>query len=260
MADAFCLMKRHCRHKSQRAEEKRGKDMAEQTDGVRINKYLSEAGFCSRRQADQLVEEGRVEIDGKKALMGEKILPGQLVCVDGERIEKEEEKILIAFNKPKGIVCTTGHYKDNIIEYIGYPKRIYPIGRLDKDSTGLILLTNQGEIVNRILKASNYHEKEYEVTVNKDLTRAFLDGMANGVPILDTVTRKCKIKASGRRSFRIILTQGLNRQIRRMCDYFDYRVVSLKRIRIMNIELGDLEVGKYRDLTEEERAKLESLL
>jgi 23S rRNA pseudouridine2604 synthase len=234
--------------------------MADQTEGVRINKYLSEAGYCSRRQADQLVEAGRVEIDGKTALMGEKILPGQTVSVDGEKIEKEEEKILIAFHKPKGIVCTTGHYKDNIIEYIGYPKRIYPIGRLDKDSTGLILLTNQGEIVNRILKASNYHEKEYEVTVNKDLTRAFLDGMANGVPILDTVTRKCKIKACGRRSFRIILTQGLNRQIRRMCEYFDYRVVSLKRIRIMNIELGDLELGKYRDLTEEERRKLESLL
>ena len=234
--------------------------MADQTEGVRINKYLSEAGYCSRRQADQLVEAGRVEIDGKTALMGEKILPGQTVCVDGEKIEKEEEKILIAFHKPKGIVCTTGHYKDNIIEYIGYPKRIYPIGRLDKDSTGLILLTNQGEIVNRILKASNYHEKEYEVTVNKDLTRAFLDGMANGVPILDTVTRKCRIKACGRRSFRIILTQGLNRQIRRMCEYFDYRVVSLKRIRIMNIELGDLELGKYRDLTEEERRKLESLL
>ncbi len=238
----------------------KGKKMADQTEGVRINKYLSEAGYCSRRQADQLVEEGRVEIDGKIALMGEKILPGQTVCVDGVQIEKEEEKILIAFHKPKGIVCTTGHYKDNIIEYIGYPKRIYPIGRLDKDSTGLILLTNQGEIVNRILKASNYHEKEYEVRVNKDLTRAFLDGMANGVPILDTVTRKCKIKATGRRSFRIILTQGLNRQIRRMCEYFDYRVVSLKRIRIMNIELGDLEVGKYRDLTDEERRKLESLL
>lgn len=243
-----------------RNKRQRGKEMADQTEGVRINKYLSEAGYCSRRQADQLVEAGRVEIDGKTALMGEKILPGQTVCVDGEKIEKEEEKILIAFHKPKGIVCTTGHYKDNIIEYIGYPKRIYPIGRLDKDSTGLILLTNQGEIVNRILKASNYHEKEYEVTVNKDLTRAFLDGMANGVPILDTVTRKCRIKACGRRSFRIILTQGLNRQIRRMCEYFDYRVVSLKRIRIMNIELGDLELGKYRDLTEEERRKLESLL
>jgi 23S rRNA pseudouridine2604 synthase len=234
--------------------------MSENTSGVRINKYLSEAGYCSRRQADQLVEEGRVEIDGEVALMGQKILPGQRVSVDGQDIEKEEEKILIAFNKPKGIVCTTGHYKDNIIEYIHYPKRIYPIGRLDKDSTGLILLTNQGEIVNRILKASNYHEKEYVVTVNKDLTREFLDGMANGVPILDTVTRKCKVKATGRRTFRIVLTQGLNRQIRRMCEYFDYRVVKLNRVRIMNIELGDLEIGKYRDLTEEEIRKLESML
>lgn len=234
--------------------------MSENTEGVRINKFLSEAGYCSRRQADRLVEEGRVEIDGKVALMGEKILPGQRVLVDGKEIEKEEEKILIAFHKPKGIVCTTGHYKDNIIDYIGYSKRIYPIGRLDKDSTGLILLTNRGEIVNRILKASNYHEKEYLVTVNKDLTRDFLDGMAEGVPILDTVTRKCKIKACGRRSFRIILTQGLNRQIRRMCDYFDYRVVSLKRVRIMNIELGNLEVGKYRNLTDEEIRELEKLL
>ncbi len=224
--------------------------------GVRINKFLSEAGYCSRRQADKLLEEGRITIDGRLPELGAKVMPGQRVEVDGQPLTKEEEKIIIAFNKPKGIVCTSGHYKGNIIDYINYPKRIYQVGRLDKDSTGLILLTNQGDLVNRLLRASNYHEKEYVVTVNKDITREFLDGMAGGVPILDTVTRKCQVKALSRRTFSIILTQGLNRQIRRMCEYFDYRVVELKRVRIMNIELGDLEEGKYRDLTDFELKKL----
>ena len=226
-------------------------------EAVRINKYLSEAGYCSRRQADKLLEEGRITIDGKIADMGQKVMPGQVVCADGRKLTKEEEKILIAFNKPRGIVCTSGKYKDNIIDYVNYPKRIYPVGRLDKDSSGLIFLTNQGELVNKILKASNYHEKEYIVTVNKDLTKEFLDGMRQGVPILDTVTRKCTVKAFSKRTFSIILTQGLNRQIRRMCEYFDYRVRELKRVRIMNVRLGDLEEGKYRELTEKEMSELQ---
>ncbi|MCR5785623.1 MAG: pseudouridine synthase [Eubacterium sp.] len=225
-------------------------------DGVRINKFLSEAGYCSRRQADKLLEEGRIEIDGQIAVMGQKVMPGQIVKADGKLLTKEEEKILLAFNKPKGIVCTSGRYKDNIIDYVNYPKRIYPVGRLDKDSSGLIFLTNQGELVNKLLRASNYHEKEYVVTVNKDITREFLDGMANGVPILDTVTRKCRVKAISKRTFSIVLTQGLNRQIRRMCEYFDYRVRELKRVRIMNVELGNLEEGKYRELSEKETALL----
>ena len=178
--------------------------------------------------------------------MGQKVMPGQVVCADGRKLTKEEEKILIAFNKPRGIVCTSGKYKDNIIDYVNYPKRIYPVGRLDKDSSGLIFLTNQG-----------YHEKEYIVTVNKDLTKEFLDGMRQGVPILDTVTRKCTVKAFSKRTFSIILTQGLNRQIRRMCEYFDYRVRELKRVRIMNVRLGDLEEGKYRELTEKEMSELQ---
>ena len=223
---------------------------------IRINKFLSEAGVCSRRKADALVEAGRVTADGHVLTMGEKIRPDQVICVDGKEVKPEEERILIAFHKPLGVVCTSGHYEGNIIDYINYPKRIYPIGRLDKNSTGLILLTNQGELVNQILKASEYHEKEYEVTVDKDIDRAFIDGMSGGVPILDTVTRKCYVKATGRRSFTIILTQGLNRQIRRMCEYFGYRVRSLKRVRIMNIELGDLPLGEYRDVTQAEYQEL----
>lgn len=230
--------------------------MSTDSEGIRINKFISQSGYCSRRQADRLLDEKRITIDGKIAEQGQKVMSGQVVCVDGKQLTKEEEQILIAFHKPKGIVCTTGHYKDNIIDYIGYPKRIYPIGRLDKDSTGLILLTNRGEIVNSLLKASNYHEKEYEVTVNHDLTAEFLRNMRNGVPILDTVTRKCEVKATGRRSFRIVLTQGLNRQIRRMCEALGYRVVALKRVRIMNIKLQDLAEGTYRELTEEEHRKL----
>jgi 23S rRNA pseudouridine2604 synthase len=226
----------------------------------RINKYLSRAGYCSRRQADALLEEGRVTVDGHKAQMGEKVSTGQAVCVDGIPVTPVEEKVLLVFNKPKGIVCTTGHYEGNVIDYINYPVRIYPIGRLDKDSTGLLLLTNQGDLVNAILKASNYHEKEYVVTVDKDLTRDFLDHMREGVPILDTVTRKCRVWATGRRTFRIILTQGLNRQIRRMCEALGYRVRELERIRVMNITLDGLETGKYRDATPAEWEGLEKLL
>jgi 23S rRNA pseudouridine2604 synthase len=232
----------------------------EAADGVRINKYMSEAGYCSRREADRLVVAGRVTVDGVKAEVGTRILPGMRVCVDGVCIEKEEEEILIAFHKPEGVVCTSGKYEGNIIDYINYPKRIYPVGRLDKDSTGLILLTNNGELMNQILHAGNLHEKEYIVTVNKDVTNEFLEGMAGGVPILDTVTRKCEVKRLQRRKFKIVLTQGLNRQIRRMCEYFGYRVVALKRVRFMNITVEGLKEGEYRDVTKQEKEEMMQLI
>lgn len=228
---------------------------------MRLNKYLSDVGVCSRREADRLIEAGRVKIDGKLAQMGQKVLPSQLVEIDGKSIKKEEEKVLLAFNKPKGIVCTTSKKdKDNIIDFINYGKRIYPIGRLDKDSEGLILLTNQGELVDKILRGSNYHEKEYVVTVNKKITPEFLRAMGSGVPILDTITRPCEIEQIDTRTFRIILTQGLNRQIRRMCEYFDYRVVDLKRVRVMNIRLGRLKSGTYRRIAGTELEELLKLL
>jgi 23S rRNA pseudouridine2604 synthase len=221
---------------------------------TRINKYLSEAGFCSRREADKLIEKGRVTINGKVPEMGTKVAPGDLVEVDGKSIDnKQEEQVYIAFNKPVGIVCTTdtGVEKDNIIDYINYPKRIFPIGRLDKASEGLIFLTNDGDIVNKILRARNNHEKEYLVTVDRPVTTNFIDRMGMGVPILDTITKKCEVEKVGKFDFRIILTQGLNRQIRRMCEYLGYEVTALKRIRIMNVQL-DVPVGEWRDLTEEE--------
>lgn len=226
-------------------------------EGIRLNKYLSDAGVCSRREADRYIEAGKVKIDGEIVTVGTRVYPGQKVTVDGREAIREEEFILLAFNKPAGIVCTTTKADpDNIIDFIKYDKRIYPIGRLDKESEGLILLTNDGSIVNKILKASNYHEKEYIVTVNKPLTSDFLEKMSGGVPILDTVTRPCTITALGKNSFRIILTQGLNRQIRRMCEYLDYRVVSLKRVRIMNIQLGKLNIGGYRKVTDRELEEL----
>ena len=228
---------------------------------MRLNKYLSDVGVCSRREADRLIEAGRVKVDGELALMGQKVLPSQSIEIDGKSIKKEEEKLLLAFNKPKGIVCTTSKKdKDNIIDFINYGKRIYPIGRLDKDSEGLILLTNQGELVDKILRGSNYHEKEYVVTVNKKITPEFLRAMGSGVPILDTVTRPCEIEQIDTRTFRIILTQGLNRQIRRMCEYFDYRVVDLKRVRVMNIRLGRLKSGTYRRIAGTELEELLKLL
>lgn len=224
---------------------------------IRINKFLSEAGVCSRRGADRLVEEGRVLIDGETAVLGAQVLPGQQVMVDGKMIRREDDRILLAFHKPKGVVCTAEkREKNNIIDYINYPKRIYPVGRLDKDSEGLILLTNDGDLGNEILKARNCHEKEYEVTVNRPVTEDFLRGMAGGVPILDTMTRKCRVEKLERKKFRIVLTQGLNRQIRRMCEYFGYRVVKLVRVRIMNIELGNLPVGTYRELSRQEWEEL----
>lgn len=238
-----------------------GKNM-EQT-GIRINKFLSEAGYCSRREADRLVEQGAVTIDGKMAVPGDRISEGQRVCVNGQDVTKEEEFILLAFNKPVGIECTTArNVKDNIIDYINYPKRIYPVGRLDKDSQGLILLTNQGDIVNKMMRSGNMHEKEYEVTVNKPYTKEFLRGMEAGVPLeeLDVVTRECSTERIDERSFRIVITQGYNRQIRRMCEYFGYKVVKLKRTRIMNITLGSLKKGKYRHVTKEEVAALQELI
>jgi 23S rRNA pseudouridine2604 synthase len=234
----------------------------EKPTGTRINKYLSEIGYCSRREADKLIEAGRVLVNGKKAEMGVKISPQDKVTVNGEMLNRpKNKKVYLAFNKPKGIVCTTDTQveKNNIIDFINYPKRIFPIGRLDKPSEGLIFLTNDGDIVNKILRAQNNHEKEYIVTVNKPITQAFLHKMSNGVPILDTVTKKCFVKQTHKNQFRIILTQGLNRQIRRMCEYFDYRVTDLKRVRIMNVKL-DTKVGKWRYLKPEEMEKLTQML
>ena len=227
--------------------------------GVRINKYLSEAGVCSRREADRQIEAGAVTVDGVCARPGTRGLPGQTVRFQGRTVSQEEERILLAFHKPAGIVCTAEkREKNNVIDYIHYPKRIYPVGRLDKDSEGLLLLTNQGDLVNKIMRAGNMHEKEYLVTVNKPLTESFLRGMAGGVPLveLNATTRRCFVERIGKREFRIILTQGLNRQIRRMCEYFGYRVEKLVRVRIMNIELGSLKSGTYRNVTEEEYHEL----
>ena len=229
---------------------------------TRINKFLSEVGFCSRRAADKLIEEGRVTINGKVPEMGTKITPQDEVRVDGKLISESNQKsVYIAFNKPVGIVCTTdtGVEKDNIIDFIKFPTRIFPIGRLDKPSEGLIFLTNDGDIVNKILRARNNHEKEYLVTVNKPITKEFIEAMSNGVPILDTVTKKCNVKQTGKYSFKIILTQGLNRQIRRMCDHLFYQVVTLKRIRIMNITL-DIPVGEWRYLTDKELIEINKLV
>ena len=231
--------------------------------GTRINKYLSEIGFCSRRKADLLIEQERIKVNGIYAVMGQKVTGQEEIRVNNKIIKKLENKkhIYIAFNKPAGIVCTTDtkREKDNIIDYINYPTRIFPIGRLDKPSEGLIFLTNDGDIVNKILRANNQHEKEYVVEVNKPVTKDFIKKMGEGVPVLDKITNKCKIKQTGKKTFEIILTQGLNRQIRRMCEYFDYRVVFLKRIRIMNIKL-DIPVGEYRDFTKSELNQINQLV
>lgn len=230
-------------------------------ESVRINKYLSDAGVCSRREADRLLEAGRLTVDGRLAQMGQKVMKGQIVCIDNKPVKEKDESVLLAFHKPKGIVCTTSRKeKDNIVDFINYPTRIYPVGRLDKDSEGLIFLTNQGELVDKILRGSNYHEKEYIVEVNHKITKAFLSGMRKGVPILDTVTRPCIVKALDDYTFSIVLTQGLNRQIRRMCEYFGYRVEKLMRIRIMNVRLGDLKTGTYRKLTKKETEELKGFL
>ena len=231
--------------------------------GTRINKFLSEIGFCSRRKADLLIEQERIKVNGVYAVMGQKVTGQEEIQVNNKIIKKLENKkhIYIAFNKPVGIVCTTDtkREKDNIVDYINYPTRIFPIGRLDKPSEGLIFLTNDGDIVNKILRANNQHEKEYIVEVNKPVTKDFIKKMGEGVPVLDKITNRCKIKQTGKKTFKIILTQGLNRQIRRMCEYFDYRVVFLKRIRIMNIKL-DIPVGEYRDFTKSELNQINQLV
>ena len=253
-------------------EELRLKNKRPEQEEIRLNKFLSDAGFCSRREADRLIEQGTVFINDQVAVMGQKVMAGDVVRVDNQVITREEEQILIAFNKPVGVECTSDlSNPDNIIDYIGYPKRIYPIGRLDKNSQGLILLTNDGSIVNNILKASNYHEKEYIVTVDKPITDEFIHKMSTGVKIPTEgfikrgktdknipkqITRPCKVTKVNKHTFQIILTQGLNRQIRRMCDELGYHVQKLKRIRVMNIELGNLPIGTYRNVTDQELQKL----
>ena len=227
----------------------------------RLNKFIGETGFCSRREADKIIEEGRVTINGVVPELGTKVGPNDEVRIDGKLIrEKTEKPVYLAFNKPVGIECTTNlDVRNNIVDYINYPKRIFPIGRLDKASEGLIFMTNDGDIVNKILRARNNHEKEYTVTVNKPITDRFIERMGNGVPILDTVTRKCKVEQISKFTFKIILTQGLNRQIRRMTEYLGYDVTALKRIRIINISL-DIPVGRFRDLTDAEIKELNALI
>ena len=228
---------------------------------VRLNKFLSEAGVCSRREADRLIENGKVTVDGKRAEMGMRVSPSQRVCVGNIEVRQKNEMVLLAVNKPVGIVCTEEKKeKNNIIRFLNYPTRVTYIGRLDKDSEGLLLMTNNGDIINKMMRAGNQHEKEYKVTVNKPVTKEFIEKMAEGVPILDTVTRKCKVEMLGKYKFRIILTQGLNRQIRRMCEYLGYKVTRLERIRVMNITLGELKPGEYRKVTEAEIQKLYELI
>ena len=228
-----------------------------QDSGIRINKFLSEAGICSRREADRMILNGRVCINGVLAATGAKVFPGMEVTVDGRPVSKEEEEIFIAFYKPQGVVCTTAPEENgvkvmNVIDYIGYNKRIYPVGRLDQSTEGLLLLTNQGEVMEKILRSRYGHEKEYFVRTDKRITDSFIDKMGKGVPVLDTVTKPCKVWKEDNYSFHIILTQGLNRQIRRMCEYFGYKVVYLRRDRVMNITLNGLKKGKYRHLDKKE--------
>ena len=226
-------------------------------ESVRLNKFLSEAGVCPRREADRLIESGRVTVDGRRAEMGMRVTKDQEVCVGKKVIQKKDRMVLLAVNKPTGIVCTEEkREKKNIIRFLNYPTRITYIGRLDKDSEGLLLMTNNGDIINKMMRAGNCHEKEYKVTVNKEVTKEFVRKMSEGVPILDTVTRPCKVEKTGKYKFCIILTQGLNRQIRRMCEYFGYQVTRLERVRVMNIELGNLKSGEYREVTGRELDEL----
>jgi len=227
---------------------------------IRINKFIADSGCCSRREADRLISQGRVTLDGQPADIGSKVLPGQIVRVDDQPVLKDDELVYLALNKPVGITCTTDSRRsDNIVNFVNHEKRIFPVGRLDRDSEGLIFLTNDGDLVNKILRAGNKHEKEYLVTVDKPVDEAFLAGMANGVPILDTITRPCRVRAEGPRIFRIILTQGLNRQIRRMCEYYGYAVRRLVRVRIMNVSLGKMLQGQWRYLTPREITEIRRL-
>ena len=235
--------------------------MEHEPDSIRINKALSEQGFCSRRQADTLIEQGRVTINGRKAVLGNRVLPSDEIRVDGKSANKKQEDVFIAFNKPVGITCTTDEsIPGNIISYINHPERIFHVGRLDKPSEGLIFLTNNGDIVNKILRAGNQHEKEYIVTVDRPITEEFVKRMASGIPILGTVTKKCKVERLSRFVFKIILVQGLNRQIRRMCEYLGYEVTRLQRVRIMNITLEGIPEGKWRDLTAKELQEIEAMV
>ena len=222
-------------------------------DSVRLNKAISDSGYCSRREADTLIENGRVTVNAEKSSLGDRVMPADEVRVDGKLISENTKEVFIMLNKPVGITCTTDtRFDDNVIDFVNHPERIFPVGRLDKPSEGLLLLTNEGDIVNKILRAGNKHEKEYIVKVDRHVTDEFIKRMGSGIPILDTVTKRCTVERISRFEFRIILIQGLNRQIRRMCEYLGYEVVALQRIRIMNLELGNLPVGQWRDLTEKE--------
>ena len=224
----------------------------------RLNKFIADSGYCSRREADRLIGEGRVKVDGRPGALGDKVLPGMSVTVDGHSLTGECEKVYLLLNKPRGIVCTADPREPmNVVDYIGHPARVFPVGRLDKDSEGLLMLTSDGEIVNRMLRAAGGHEKEYEVTIDRPVTRDFVERMMAGVPILDTVTLPCKVRRTGEKSFNIILVQGLNRQIRRMCEALGANVTHLRRVRIMNLRLGKLKPGEWRDLTP---AELETLM
>lgn len=233
-------------------------EFLQKSEPVRLNKYLSEAGVCSRREADRLIETGRVTVDGQRAQTGMRIVPGQVVKVGNKVVSKQDEMIVLAVNKPRGIVCTEERReRDSIVRFLNYPVRVTYIGRLDKDSHGLLLMTNNGDIINKMMRAANKHEKEYKVTVDKEITEDFLKKMAAGVPILDTVTRPCTVKKIGKYTFSIILTQGgLNRQIRRMCETLGYEVKDLLRVRVMNITLDGLKDGQYRKLTDQELNEL----
>ena len=231
--------------------------MDNQASGKRLNKYIADSGYCSRREADRLISEGRVRLDGHVGVLGDRVQPGMAVTVDGKPLTGEGEKVYLLLNKPRGIVCTADPREPmNVVDYLDYPLRVFPVGRLDKDSEGLLLLTSDGEIVNRILRAAGGHEKEYEVRIDQPVTPDFVRRMSEGVPILDTVTLPCRVRRTGERSFNIVLVQGLNRQIRRMCEALGVNVTHLRRIRIMNLRLGKLQPGQWRVLTSAELAEL----
>jgi 23S rRNA pseudouridine2604 synthase len=231
------------------------------TSTIRLNKFISETGFCSRREADKLIDQGKVTVNGKIPEMGTQVSSTDYVEINGKPLKNKEEMVYLAFNKPVGITCTTEHkVKGNIIDFINFPKRIFPIGRLDKPSQGLIFLTNDGDIVNKILRSGNNHEKEYIVTVDKPISPDFIKNMANGIPVLETITKKCFVKKESKYVFRIILTEGLNRQIRRMCEYLGYAVVRLERLRIMNVSIDNLPIGKWRYLTQNELVGINKLI
>ena len=228
-----------------------------ENQGKRLNKFVADSGYCSRREADRLIAEGRVQVDGRPGALGDRVLSGMRVTVDGQSLSGRGEKVYIALNKPAGIVCTTDPREPmNVVDYLDYPIRIFPVGRLDKDSEGLLLMTSDGEIINRILRAAGGHEKEYEVEIDRPVTKEFVEKMSAGVPILDTVTLPCRVRRTGEKSFNIILVQGLNRQIRRMCEALGCNVVRLRRIRIMNVRLGSMRPGQWRELSEEELSGL----